>query len=147
MTNITAEREVFEETGIESKFQSLVALRQQHKMPGAFGRSDLLAVCHLSPNTLDLKPCNRVSFPHVDCNVFLQELAECAWIPIEEALKSEIKNQLFFSNDLKQLNLPRLSMSEFTHKTLKLVTENNLSPWTRHNNLGLFKGSFYDLYY
>ncbi|XP_032223220.2 nucleoside diphosphate-linked moiety X motif 6 isoform X2 [Nematostella vectensis] len=40
----TAVREVFEETGIKSEFQSIVLFRQQHKMRSAFNKSDIFVV-------------------------------------------------------------------------------------------------------
>ncbi|OQV23771.1 putative Nucleoside diphosphate-linked moiety X motif 6 [Hypsibius exemplaris] len=37
----TAQREILEETGIDSEFQSVLAFRQHHKMPSSFGMSDI----------------------------------------------------------------------------------------------------------
>nr|XP_022327670.1 nucleoside diphosphate-linked moiety X motif 6-like isoform X1 [Crassostrea virginica] len=67
----TATREVFEETGIKSEFQSVLAMRQQHKQPGAFGRSDIFIICRLRPLTFDIRPCSR-------------EIKACQWMEIED---------------------------------------------------------------
>ncbi|XP_062577520.1 nucleoside diphosphate-linked moiety X motif 6-like [Saccostrea cucullata] len=81
----TAVREVFEETGIEAEFQSVLALRQQHRQPGAFGRSDIFIVCRLRPLTFDLKPCSR-------------EIKACQWMHIADMQKqsnfSDFTNRL-----------------------------------------------------
>lgn len=66
-----AVRETFEETGIKTEFASIIAVRQQHEHPNAFGRSDLYVVCRLLPLTFDIAHCER-------------EIARCQWMPIEE---------------------------------------------------------------
>lgn len=68
---VTAEREVFEETGVKTECRGILAFRQQHRHPGAFGRSDLYFVCHLVPLTFDLNPCPT-------------EIEECRWIGLSE---------------------------------------------------------------
>uniref|UniRef100_A0A2C9KIL1 Nucleoside diphosphate-linked moiety X motif 6 n=1 Tax=Biomphalaria glabrata TaxID=6526 RepID=A0A2C9KIL1_BIOGL len=73
----TAEREVFEETGVKTEYQSVLAFRQQHKPPGAFGRSDLYVICRLKPLTYELNPCQ-------------EEIESCRWMSLEE-LKSEVQ--------------------------------------------------------
>ncbi|GFR65117.1 nucleoside diphosphate-linked moiety X motif 6-like [Elysia marginata] len=72
----TAEREVFEETGLQTEFQSILAFRQQHDHPGAFGRSDIYILCRLKPLTFDLNPC-------------VEEISACQWMKVEE-LKREV---------------------------------------------------------
>ncbi|CAG5135139.1 unnamed protein product [Candidula unifasciata] len=72
----TAEREVYEETGLKTEFQSVLAFRQHHHMPGAFGRSDLYVLCRLKPLTFELRLCEK-------------EIAACKWMPVQE-LKSEV---------------------------------------------------------
>ena len=52
---LTATREVEEETGVHSKFCSLLCLRHQHGL--RFGTSDLYIMCRLKPLTLDVQPC------------------------------------------------------------------------------------------
>lgn len=66
----TAVREVFEETGVHAEFQSILAFRQQHLLPGAFGRSDLFYLCRLKPLTFELHPCE-------------DEIKACEWMSIE----------------------------------------------------------------
>ncbi|XP_038063215.1 nucleoside diphosphate-linked moiety X motif 6-like [Patiria miniata] len=53
----TAMREVKEETGLQTEFKSILAFRQQHNHPGAFGCSDIYVVCRLAPLTFDLQIC------------------------------------------------------------------------------------------
>lgn len=72
----TAEREVFEETGLQTEFQSVLAFRQQHDHPGAFGRSDIYILCRLKPLTFALKPCE-------------EEISACQWMSVED-LKKEV---------------------------------------------------------
>ncbi|XP_059150075.1 nucleoside diphosphate-linked moiety X motif 6-like [Physella acuta] len=74
---VTAEREVYEETGVKTEFKSVLAFRQQHTSPGAFGRSDLYIICRMRPLTFDLHPC-----PH--------EIAACRWMPVEQ-LRQEVQ--------------------------------------------------------
>lgn len=67
-------REVFEETGIQSRFVSLVCFRHQHAY--RHGKSDIYFVCRLEPLT---------------DSIALQEdeIAECVWMPVETYLKAE----------------------------------------------------------
>uniref|UniRef100_A0A4W4EBZ9 Nucleoside diphosphate-linked moiety X motif 6 n=1 Tax=Electrophorus electricus TaxID=8005 RepID=A0A4W4EBZ9_ELEEL len=67
----TAIREVFEETGVQSEFRSLLCIRQQHNHPGAFGMSDMYLICRLSPLTYDVSVC-----PH--------ECLRCDWLGVAE---------------------------------------------------------------
>ncbi|XP_056134128.1 nucleoside diphosphate-linked moiety X motif 6 [Lampris incognitus] len=67
----TAVREVYEETGIRSEFQSLLSIRQQHNHPGAFGMSDMYIICRLSPLTYDIHFCT-------------QECLRCEWLDLAE---------------------------------------------------------------
>lgn len=77
----TAEREVFEETGVRAEFQSILAFRQQHTQPGAFGRSDLFYLCRLKPLTFDLDPCE-------------EEIAECQWMGISQLCEAINKSSI-----------------------------------------------------
>ncbi|KAL3878551.1 hypothetical protein ACJMK2_030889 [Sinanodonta woodiana] len=70
----TAVREVFEETGVKAECTSVLAFRQQHTQPGAFGRSDLYVVCRMRPLTFELSPCSH-------------EIVECQWMPVQELHK------------------------------------------------------------
>ncbi|XP_029443240.1 nucleoside diphosphate-linked moiety X motif 6-like [Rhinatrema bivittatum] len=67
----TAVREVFEETGIESAFKSLLSIRQQHNQPGAFGKSDMYLICRLKPLSFSISFCP-------------QECLKCEWMDLEE---------------------------------------------------------------
>ncbi|XP_055000894.1 nucleoside diphosphate-linked moiety X motif 6 isoform X1 [Sorex araneus] len=67
----TAVREVWEETGVRAEFRSLLSVRQQHRSPGAFGKSDLYLVCRLQPLTFALRPC-----PH--------ECLRCQWVELDQ---------------------------------------------------------------
>lgn len=67
----TAVREVFEETGIKSKFASVIGFRQQHNYPGGHGRSDLYIVCRLEPLSYEINACR-------------DEIKECEWLDVEK---------------------------------------------------------------
>lgn len=47
-----AEREIFEETGIKTQFQSVLTFRHSHKVQ--FDRSDIYIICQLKPITTDI---------------------------------------------------------------------------------------------
>ncbi len=67
-------REVKEETGISTKFVSLVCFRHWHGY--RFGKSDIYFVCRLSP---------------LDTTIRMQEeeIADCQWMPVRDYLESE----------------------------------------------------------
>ncbi|XP_054710948.1 uncharacterized protein LOC129220543 [Uloborus diversus] len=67
----TAKREVFEETGIETDFISVVAFRHHHQH--LFNCSDIYAVCHLKPLTSEIKKSS-------------EEIALCEWMDISAYL-------------------------------------------------------------
>ncbi|XP_045432546.1 nucleoside diphosphate-linked moiety X motif 6 isoform X2 [Pipistrellus kuhlii] len=67
----TAVREVFEETGIQSEFMSLLSIRQQHSHPGAFGKSDMYIICRLKPRSFSIALC-----PH--------ECLRCEWMDLAQ---------------------------------------------------------------
>ncbi|XP_035621878.2 nucleoside diphosphate-linked moiety X motif 6-like [Oncorhynchus keta] len=68
----TAVREVFEETEVRSEFKSLLSIRQQHNLPGAFGMSDMYII---SPLTYDINFCT-------------QECLRCEWLELTELTKT-----------------------------------------------------------
>ncbi|XP_053370182.1 nucleoside diphosphate-linked moiety X motif 6 [Clarias gariepinus] len=70
----TAVREVFEETGVRSEFQSLLSIRQQHHHPGAFGNSDMYLICRLAPVTYEINFCKH-------------ECLRCEWMDLAELAK------------------------------------------------------------
>ncbi|CAM9790231.1 unnamed protein product [Chrysoparadoxa australica] len=65
-------REVLEETGISTKFQSVMAFRQQHGMP-MFGASDLYFVCRMGLDGSDGK-----------ITMCQDEIADVCWMPLEQ---------------------------------------------------------------
>ncbi|CAN2388859.1 Nudix (nucleoside diphosphate linked moiety X)-type motif 6 [Pristimantis euphronides] len=67
----TVVREVLEETGIKSAFQSLLSIRQQHNHPGAFGKSDMYIICRLKPLSYNINFCP-------------QECLRCEWMDLKE---------------------------------------------------------------
>nr|XP_023845446.1 nucleoside diphosphate-linked moiety X motif 6-like [Salvelinus alpinus] len=69
MYTFTAVREVVEETVVRSEFKSLLSIRQQHNLPGAFGMSDMYIICRLSPLTYDINFCT-------------QECLRCEWLEL-----------------------------------------------------------------
>ncbi|XP_062992330.1 nucleoside diphosphate-linked moiety X motif 6 isoform X1 [Elgaria multicarinata webbii] len=72
----TAVREIFEETGIKSEFKSLLSIRQQHRHPGAFGKSDMYIICRLEPSSFNIRFCQ-------------QECLRCEWMDLAELAKSK----------------------------------------------------------
>ena len=54
-----------------SEFLSVLAFRQQHHQPGAFGRSDIFIVCRLKPLNFDIDHCHN-------------EISHCKWMSLEE---------------------------------------------------------------
>ena len=68
-------REVLEETGIETKFVSLICFR--HMLNFRFGCSDIYFVCHLKPLTQDI-------------NIEPREIADARWMDVSEMITSSI---------------------------------------------------------
>ena len=73
--SMTAEREVWEETGIRGSFQSILTIRHLHEYQ--FGCADLYIVCLLTvdescPDALKLNKCDH-------------EIDAVQWMPLEEA--------------------------------------------------------------
>ncbi|XP_050300711.1 uncharacterized protein LOC126739189 [Anthonomus grandis grandis] len=64
-------REVMEETGISTEFQSILSLRQGHG--GMFGCSDIYVVVNLKALSSKIEKCER-------------EVTDCQWMNIEEYL-------------------------------------------------------------
>ena len=69
-------REVQEETGVRSEFLSLLSVRQQHDLPGAFGASDLYLICRLRPLSYAIDFCT-------------EECLRCDWLPLAELARTE----------------------------------------------------------
>ncbi|XP_031621146.1 nudix hydrolase 2 [Contarinia nasturtii] len=107
-------REVAEETGIETKFDSLVCVR--HAMGGndkikiGFGCSDLYFVVALKPQTQEITKCER-------------EIARCEWMDYDKYLQHPNVHQMnrlflqtFISNEERGI---KLSCKSYTHELLK----------------------------
>jgi len=67
-------REVHEETGVRTRFESLVCFRHWHGY--RFQKSDIYFVCRLAPLTTEIR-------------VQQEEIQECLWMPVETYLASE----------------------------------------------------------
>jgi ADP-ribose pyrophosphatase YjhB (NUDIX family) len=66
----TAKREVFEETGVEAEFISVISFRHLHNF--RYGCSDWYFVCLMKPITEDIKPCpHEIMKP---CNITSRSL-------------------------------------------------------------------------
>lgn len=64
---MTAEREVFEETGIRSKFVGVLCFRHQHKF--RYNCSDFYHVCLMKALTTDITKCEN-------------EILDCRWMKV-----------------------------------------------------------------
>ena len=68
------EREVFEETGIETRFEALVCFRHWHGY--RYGKSDIYFVARLAPVNYKIKKQE-------------EEIDECLWMPVNEFLAND----------------------------------------------------------
>jgi 8-oxo-dGTP diphosphatase len=68
-------REVLEETGVQTRFESMVCFRHWHGY--RYGKSDIYFVCRLSPLSEDL-------------TMQAEELDECLWMPVEDYMGSDL---------------------------------------------------------
>ena len=64
-------REVYEETGVKTKFETLVCFRHWHGY--RYGKSDMYMICRLSPLSDEIVAQES-------------EIEECLWMPVEEYL-------------------------------------------------------------
>ena len=69
------QREVFEETGVRTKFEKLVCFRHWHGY--RYDKSDIYFVCRLSPLSENI-------------SIQAEEIEECLWLPVSEYLSSKI---------------------------------------------------------
>ena len=67
-------REVYEETGVRTRFDALVCLRNLHGY--RYGKSDIYFVCRLTPLTFKI-------------SVQAEEIEECFWMPVEQYLSAD----------------------------------------------------------
>ena len=67
-------REVYEETGVECEFESVLAFWHRHGL--MFGKSDFYYVCLLTPSSKDI-------------NIDPVEVSDATWMPIKEFLETQ----------------------------------------------------------
>ena len=67
-------REVFEETGVRTRFEAVICLRNQHGY--RHGKSDIYFVCRLAPLSHEI-------------TIQADEIDECLWMPVDRYLESE----------------------------------------------------------
>jgi 8-oxo-dGTP pyrophosphatase MutT (NUDIX family) len=67
-------REVLEETGVQTKFESVVCFRHWHGY--RYGKSDIYFICRLSPLNEEISRQD-------------EEIEECLWMPVGEYLNSD----------------------------------------------------------
>ena len=67
-------REVHEETGVQTRFEALICLRNLHGY--RYGKSDIYFVCRLSPLS------HQISKQE-------EEIEECLWMPLEDYMQAE----------------------------------------------------------
>lgn len=67
-------REVLEETGVQTKFETLACFRHWHGY--RYGKSDIYFVCRLSPISHDI-------------TMQEEEIAECLWMPVDDFLTDQ----------------------------------------------------------
>lgn len=101
-------REVREETGIETEFETVLSIRHSHG--GSFDCSDMYIVIGLRPKTFELRRCER-------------EIAKIAWMPLEEYLTHEHvheTNRQFLKTflDYRKLGI-KIDCEEKTHQKLQ----------------------------
>lgn len=98
-------REVFEETGIETKFESFLGFRHHHA--GQFKTSNIYGVCRLKPLTQDI-------------TIQESEIFDAKWFPVEDYLSDEkigqynkfiVRSAIKFPG-LKSIKLPGYMESE-----------------------------------
>ena len=117
----TAVREVQEETGVVSEFESLLAMRHQHNV--AWGRSDIYVVCALRAltETICMDP---------------GEISECRWVSREEfianAHASSIASRLLRNWPIAGLSEQTLPTIANPDRTFKLYA--NLSASSSSSN-------------
>lgn len=107
-------REVAEETGVQTSFDSLVCVRHALGGPNSikfgFGCSDLYFVIALKPKTHEITKCER-------------EIARCEWMDFDKYLThpnvhemNRVFLQTFISNEARGI---KLSCKDYTHEFLK----------------------------
>jgi 8-oxo-dGTP pyrophosphatase MutT (NUDIX family) len=94
-------REVLEETGVHTQFESLACFRHWHGY--RYGKSDIYFVCRLSPLSSEI-------------TMQEEEIEECLWMPVDNYLSSEatsIFNRRIVKSALDHPGLVRESLQGF----------------------------------
>ncbi|XP_015179529.1 PREDICTED: nudix hydrolase 7 isoform X1 [Polistes dominula] len=103
-----AQREVLEETGIQTMFKCLVAFRHSHN--AAFDCSDIYMIAYLTPCTFDITKCEI-------------EISECKWIKLNEYL---------YHPEVHENNrLLAKKMIEFLKNPIGITAEHGIHPITK----------------
>ncbi|KAJ8939839.1 hypothetical protein NQ314_010968 [Rhamnusium bicolor] len=116
-------REVLEETGIMTEFQSVLTFRHAHG--GMFGCSDIYTVVSLKPLSEEIKKCER-------------EIMECKWMDLDEYLNHPNVHELnrFFVKKYLEYNKHniKINCSQGYHSVVKKtyhiysVTKHDIEP-------------------
>ncbi|RNA25749.1 nucleoside diphosphate-linked moiety X motif 6 [Brachionus plicatilis] len=115
----TAVREVYEETGIQTKFCSVIAFRQQHNYPRAHGRSDLYVICRLDPISFEIDHCR-------------DEVKACEWIDLD------------FLCNYSENNITKTVSKLIKYGQVKGFENIDIAPKEMSSP---FKGKFYNLFF
>jgi len=99
-------REVFEETGIRTEFQSVLSFR--HTPHSAFDRSDLYFICKLNPRSFDI-------------TIDPFEIKEAKWVPLEEFKQSNRSPMILPIIELLEKGYEGLIETEIQSITSQLV--------------------------
>ena len=94
-------REVLEETGVQTRFESLACFRHWHGY--RYGKSDIYFVCRLSPLSNEI-------------TIQSEELAECLWTPLETFLSADdigVFNKSIVRSALENTGLAPASMEGY----------------------------------
>ncbi|KAF7256164.1 hypothetical protein EG68_06862 [Paragonimus skrjabini miyazakii] len=131
-------REVREETGVSAQFAGILAIRQQHDHPGAFGRSDLLAICRLqlanqSTNLPPIEMCHK-------------ELSDCAWIPLTKLLSACVHSVITGLDAPFLSNPEQLHITTLTHEIVRMITASSPVELRPYRLESIKRGYWYDLY-
>lgn len=100
-------REVYEETGVETKFEAVVCWRHWHGY--RYGKSDIYFICRLSPLT---EAIERDAW----------EIEECLWMQVEEYLQHELVgtfNREIVQAAIKTAGLKNLWMDGYDDPTMR----------------------------
>lgn len=103
-----AQREVLEETGVQTKFKCLVTFRHTHN--AAFNCSDIYMLAYLTPLSFNITKCQM-------------EISECKWIKLDEYLQHP---QVHENN-----RILAKKMIEFLKNPLGITVDHGIHPITK----------------